>query len=282
MFKYNIPDPSSLNVVADWVELFITFNKDSISKSELSSYIQASKGTEPEDDFLDSIWTVMRDRAILYGDDCPYNVEAKLISYNIEWEDYPEYLACLIYALEGNPNTVSTSASEAGKYFERISNEAVRNYLGGDSIIYGFPSELTVKEIAEDFLKERFNYTPPSYRKDRNLDLIAKRPFGDSRPSQMVLLVQCAAGENWKSKVNELNIVAWAKYINFASTPSKGFTVPVVISDNDRVNEISTDAGVLLDRPRLFRNTYKKTMLDVDLRNILKGWCTTRIAELNN
>lgn len=65
MFSYSIPNPTSLEVVSDWIELFITYTKDNISKAELSAYIQSSSGSGPDDDFIDSIWNVLRNRYIL-------------------------------------------------------------------------------------------------------------------------------------------------------------------------------------------------------------------------
>lgn len=282
MLKYNIPDATSKDVVADWVEFYVTYLKNSISKTQLSSYVQASIGSDPDDAFIDSVWNILRERVVLYGRTPPIQVESRVINNLVNWQECPEYLACLIYALEGNPNTPSASASEAGKYFERISNEAVKNYLNGKSIIYGFPTDQGVEEIANDLLKEKFSHLPPSYRKDRNLDIVAWKDWGDDRSSQIILLVQCAAGGNWKTKLKELNLKAWEKYINFSAAPMKGFSVPVIISDREDLNEISTDAGVFIDRPRLYRQTYGITFSDAALRSTLETWCNSRIAEINS
>jgi hypothetical protein len=282
MLRYNIPDGTSIEVVADWVELYVTFLKDSISKTQLESYVQSSTGDEPVDGFIDSVWEVLKYRTLLYGITPPFIVEPSLVSSTIDWELFPEYLTCLIYSLEGNPNTPSASAADAGKYFERISNEAIRNYMKGDSLIYGFPSDQSIEDIANLILKEKFNHQPPSYRKDRDLDIIAWKPWGDNRASQIILFVQCAAGGNWKTKIKDLNIRAWEKYIDFAAPLLKGFSVPVIISDKELLNEISTDAGVIIDRPRLYRETYNIPFSDLYLRSTLLTWCNSRITELNN
>jgi hypothetical protein len=265
MLRYNIPDATSPEVVADWVELFITFGKGDISKTQLSSYVQASRGSDPDDDFVDNVWDILRSRILLYGNPAPFAVHPLLVDSLIDWEEYPEYLACLIYSLEGNPNTPHASAAEAGKYFERISNEAIKNYIRGESIIYGFPADQDLTTIANSILKEHFNYSPPHYRKDRNLDIIAWRSFEDNRASQIILFVQCASGNNWKTKIKELNLRAWEQYIHFAAPLLKGFSVPVIIADKELLKEISTDAGVVIDRPRLFRGTFGKTFSDASL-----------------
>jgi hypothetical protein len=282
MLRYNIPDGTSIEIVADWVELYVTFLKDSISKTQLISYIQASTGSDVDDGFIDNVWGRLRERLILYGSTPPFSVEPNLVSSIIDWEHFPEYLTCLIYALEGNPNTTAASAAEAGKYFERISNEAIRNYIDGKSLIYGFPGEQSVEELANQILKEKFNHLPPYYRKDRDLDIIAWKSWNDDRASQIILFVQCAAGGNWKTKIKDLNLRAWEKYIDFAAPLLKGFAVPVIISDKEILNEISTDAGVIIDRPRLYRETFNRVFSDTELRGTLHTWCLHRITELNN
>ena len=282
MLKYNIPDATSIEVVSDWVEFYVAFLKDSISKTQLSSYIQGSTGSETADGFIDSVWTNLRQRSILYGKKPPFTIEANLVISIIDWELFPEYLSCLIYSWEGNPNTVAASAALAGKYFERISNEAIRNYISGHSLIYGFPSEQGVQEIANLILKEKFNHLPPSYRKDRDLDIIAWKSWGDNRASQIILFIQCASGSNWKTKIKDLNLRAWEKYIDFAAPLLKGFSVPVIISDRGYLNELSTDAGVIIDRARIYMETYDKLFLDVNLRPALLLWCNKRVAELTS
>ncbi len=52
MFKYNISNPNSIYAVADWVELFITFTKNEISKTQLGTYLEFSSGNEPSFDFI--------------------------------------------------------------------------------------------------------------------------------------------------------------------------------------------------------------------------------------
>lgn len=115
---------------------------------------------------------------------------------------------------------------------------------------------------------------------DRNLDIIAKRPWGDDRRSQIIFLIQCAAGGNWKTKIKELNLDAWRKYIHFAAIPIKGLSVSVFITDIEELHEISTDAGILLDRPRLYKQTKGQVMIDIALRPTLIQWCNNRIVEL--
>ena len=279
MFRYDIHSPTNIGNVADWTEFYIAYTQESLSRAELSSAVERSRGNEPDEDFITSVWNELEIRQSLYGDKPPFTLESRLVSPGGSWEDFPEYMACLIFSLEGNPNTDAESAVGAGKLFERISLIAVKHYLQGEGIIYGYPAEQGVDEIAT-LMHEKFIYLPPTYRKDRNLDIFAWKSFEDDRPSQIVLLIQCAAGTNWKGKLKELNLNAWEKYIHFATKPSKGFSMPVVLT-KERWEEAATDAGILFDRTRLYRNILAADDDDI-LKDDLRVWCTNRIAELVN
>ena len=273
---YDIPDPNRVETVADWAEFYVMLNQSELSKSELRSYVEASSGLEPSDEFIDSVWMELDTRERLYGVDPPFRVQYGLIQPAFEWEERPEYMTCLIFSLEGNP----TDSLSSGVLFERIANEAMRNFLDGESIPVGFPNTREAKDIAAA-LNEHYMYEPPGYRQDRNLDVVAWKPFGDERASQIVVLIQCAAGHNWTSKKTELTLDAWCKYIHFACKPVKGLAIPIVITDETILEEDSTDAGIILDRARIYRNV-DINIISVDLKKDLTDWCTVRLGDMTS
>lgn len=279
MFSYQISNPNNIGLIADWIELKIAFTGYETAKDSVASDIESAKGSEADEDMMNDIWQELRIRREWYGDVAPYELEGKVIIPNIHWKSRPEYVACLIWALEGNPNTVIATSGEAGKLFERICNKVIRKYLNGQSIIYGFPSEQTLEDIAK-VINERFIYKPPNYRKDRNLDIIAWQPHNDNRSSQLVLLAQCASGNDWPKKLKELNLDAWTKYIHFSSCPIKAFAFPAVVSDRIRFHENSVDAGILFDRCRIYRYTEDGHFEDDSLRSELISWCDGRLNEM--
>jgi len=273
---YDIPDPTKVETVADWAEFYVMLTQSELSKCELRSYVEASSGSEPSDELIDSVWMELDIRERLYGMDPPFRVQPGLIQPTFEWKEHPEYMTCLIFSLEGNP----IDSLRSGILFERIANEAIRNFLGGESVPVGFPNTRKAKDIATA-LNEHYIYEPPEYRKDRNLDVVAWKPFGDNRASQIVVLIQCAAGHNWTSKKTELSLDAWRKYIHFACKPIKGLAIPIVITDKIRLEEDSTDAGLILDRARIYRNISKDLTPD-ELKNDLERWCMGRLAEMTS
>jgi len=276
MLPYTIPDPNNRKTIADWAEFSVTYTSSGLSKMALAASIEASSASEADEAIIDSAWQELEYREFLYGEQPPFEVQGDMVKASLAWEDVPEYMACLIFALEGN----ATDSVTSGILFERISNEAVKNFIGGKSLRTGFPPRMPVKNIAQA-INERFCYEPPSSRQDRDLDIVAWKDFGDDRSSQLILLMQCAAGRYWKDKKKDLNLDAWCKYIHFASRPVKGFSIPVIISDKKDLEEHSTDAGIILDRARIYRNVINGAPSD-NLRDDLRAWCKQRLAEMLN
>ncbi len=264
--------------IADWAEWYVTYSQQPLSKpaltNELAIVLGSTTTDEALDGLVDSIWIVLKGRQKLYGPHSPIKVSARLLTSRGNWQDHPHYLACLIFALTGNIE----KAGAAGQLFEEISTLAVRGYIGGRGVTCGFPTTLNASDLA-DMVTEPFIKEYPSYRKDRNLDVMAWIPFDDGRPNQIIVMVQCAAGRNWRSKTKELNLEAWKKYIHFLSPPIRSFTLPDIITD-DRFEEQSTDAGLILDRSRIFRCIHRVT-LDADLKDRLIKWCKARISDMN-
>ena len=270
MYCVPISNPDSKEEVADWVELFVALNKESISKAAVGSFVEKSRGSEPDETFVDNIWVELERREKLYGDNPPFKVEPRNIIPSINWEKNPEYVMCLLLSIFGN----TENATATGKLFERLSAEAIKKYLGSEIIIYGHPSYYSAEEIAEK-LNERFNYRPSSNFKDRGLDIIAWKPFGDSRLGQLIVLFQCASGHNWRSKLLMLPLKDWCSYITWGCDPLKGFTLPQIVAQ-DEFETCSHDGGILIDRARIYRNSLSADFGD-SLREELKNWCDNKI-----
>lgn len=271
---FNIPDPTNNEAIADWVEFFVAAGHEGLSKSQLRAYVEESSAVEPSDDDIDSVWLELEKREALYGSEPPYMVQRGIVEAAIDWNEHPEYMACLVFALAGN----SAEPLRSGTLFERITEEALRHFIGGKSLVVGFPSTVSVEEIANS-MQEKYIAEPPWYRKDRDLDIVAWMPFDDGRCSQVVILAQCAAGFNWPHKKKDLNLDAWCKYLHFACRPIKAFSIPVIISDRTKLEEDSTDAGIIIDRVRIYRNVIHATPVG-ELRKDVRGWCNERLAEM--
>lgn len=185
---------------------------------------------------------------------------------------------------------VQGNTQPPAKLFERLTCEAIGRYLSGSGAVFGSPSDQDetqdkresqikrrIKKFADD-LKERFCEAPPSRFNDRGLDVIGWIPFSDERSGQVVVLLQCAAGHNWRDKL-PVPIDAWLQYVHWACNPLKAFAVPCVVDEKDW-HEMSKDKGILFDRVRIL-NLLSDGVKDPALCNELDSWVTNQLTDLN-
>ncbi len=274
MITFEMSDPFDVEAVADWIELNVALTKVPVSKAAISSKIEGSVGEEPGEVFMSSVWDELDTRSSLYGQHPPFIVIGVEVVPNIDWEQYPEYVMCLILSLVGN----SINPTPTGKLFERVSMEAAKNYLNGEAIVFGHPARYSIADICRETF-EKFKSELPATYNDRGVDVIAWKPFHDKRSNQIIVLMQCAGGLNWIQKTGDVVARAWMeKYITFGSPPTRGFSTVVVVSNPEQFEEVSFETDLLFDRPRIYQNTIGKE-LTADLRTEVRTWCDQRIRE---
>ncbi|MFH0874642.1 MAG: hypothetical protein V1859_01805 [archaeon] len=269
-----LDNPDDVDYVSDWVELYVTLNKNSISKATLKKIIEETSGMETEDTFVDFVFQRLQNRSSLYGKNSPIEAEGNLVVSNINWKKNPEYVMNLLLSLWGNNDEII----KTGKLFEKFSAEAIKKYTSGEVIIYGHPSKQTIKEICDE-IKEDFCKEPPPQSKDSGVDVIAWKSFGDNKPSQLIVLFQCASGFNWDQKLLEIPLKRWSTYITWVCDPVKGFTFPKIIP-YEKFKQKAYDCGILFDRARLYRYTFDSDI--PDLRSEILEWCNVRLEGIKN
>ncbi len=279
-----LPDPDSARRVADWIELNVSVSGERLSKAEVSSAIESAAGTEPAEWFISDVWRELEYRHRLYRNPT-FKVGERTIEPQTDVVASVEYLACLILSLFG----VRGTTRDPGKLFERITRKAVEGYLSGNAFVFGWPNppepelgdeesqiKRKIRQVAED-LGERFIESPAPRFNDRGVDVIGWIPFLKGRSSQLVLLIQCYAGQDWKGKL-AVPLVSWCQYIHWGVNPIIGFAVPRVIPERDW-HEGSTDKGMLFDRPRIV-NLIPTDTYDPALAEELNTWVQEQLAEL--
>src|SRR5207249_6062769 len=95
--------------------------------------------------------------------------------------------------------------------------------------------------------------------------------------SQLVLLLQCYAGQDWKVKL-PVPLASWYQYIHWSFNPIAGFAVPRVIPERDW-HEGSTDKGLLFDRARIV-NLLSGDTYDPALADELTAWVQAQVIDL--
>lgn len=264
--------PDDLPRVADWVELNVVFKNESLSKAKLIALLNENGLEKDEDALFDSIIQEIERRQKLYGVDPPYEVVNNVIKPLKDWKDCAEYVLCLWFSYQGAEN-----AHEGTRLFERVSGEAVKSYLHGECSVFGFPAALSLKDSVDNIatcLFEDRGSDPNPQDKDRGVDIVAWKPFGDGRSGQVILLVQCAAGRRWRVK-KQIPLQQWSQFIHWNfSIPVPSITITEVMDSADWKKQIN-DFGVIFDRARIFRNLYQNGpgTVDPDLHDEVIDWC---------
>ncbi|NJM40115.1 MAG: hypothetical protein HC853_04800 [Anaerolineae bacterium] len=280
-----LPTPDSIDAIADWIELRLAITEERLSKAKVASDIESLCGDEPPDHRITTVWAELSRRQNLYSKGY-FAVNGNTIE-RVSVHEKTEYVYCLLLSLYG----VESDANLSGRLFERLVRGAVEKYLSGKALVFGWPFEqkndsnqslttrlgLQIQNIA-DQLNERFVEPPPNKFKDRGVDIIGWIEFGDSRSGQVVILLQSAAGHNWKGKA-PVPEKSWSQYIHWACNPAIAFAVPCVITKNDW-HEVSREKGILFDRIRIL-NLLSNAVSDRQLNIELVEWINNQYSRLD-
>jgi len=279
-----LPDPTSIREVADWIELSVSTEPQRFSKAQLSSAIERFTGAEPSEAFISDVWRELDYRQRLYREPT-FLVTERTVERREGREIGTEYLACLILSLYG----VRGTTRDPGKLFERITHRAVKAYLSAEAVVFGWPPHILnedddeesqisrkIRQVANE-LGERFVEAPPARFNDRGVDVIGWIPFPGGRSSQIVVLVQCYAGQDWKRKL-PVPLDSWYQYIHWGFKPIGGFAIPAVVPER-HWHELATDKGLLFDRPRII-NSLSADTYDAELAAEVRAWVSDQLAEL--
>ncbi|MCE5340264.1 MAG: hypothetical protein LLF92_03945 [Planctomycetaceae bacterium] len=272
----DLQDTTSIYIMADWIEYYIISKNKSLSKSTITDLLQAYV-QDLKEETIDSIFSELTLRNRLYGKASPFVVNGKIIEPIKKLENIPELLMCLIFSLEGVKK--KKGINDGTKLFERLSNEAAKVYLGGESEVIGFPNARSLKEqIKSISLKtsESIGHkTPKPKDKDKGVDIIAWKSHEDSRPNQIILLLQCGAGINFPDK-KPISIKAWRNFIHWSVDPLQGIMIPS-IPPNETLSDLVDDYSLVFDRVRIFKAVYNKNLSDPTLRKEILNWCKKKI-----
>src|SRR5712692_7753857 len=96
-----IPDPSSVDRVADWIELAVCVERRSFSRPVVASILEQVAGNEPSEAFVSSLWRELMFRQRLYV--VPPFLADEAIVQPTQSRSKPSagYLACLLLSLFG-------------------------------------------------------------------------------------------------------------------------------------------------------------------------------------
>jgi hypothetical protein len=277
----DLPDINHNPKVADWVELYVTYNYKPISKSKLIKEIQKEYQDLSDDDteqIVDTVFLELSNRTKFYGTSCPFQISGNVISPSYKWSDFPEHTMCLIFSLYGVLK--KRGENDGTKYFEQISNVAIKSFFNCETLILGFPNKTNltgqVNAFIKDSLEQKGHKVPRSSDKDKGVDIIAWKSFQDNRNNQFILFMQCGAGYHFNQK-KPIDLYGWRRIVDFRFEPMTGIAIPSLINDNYLWEDISSYYKIVFDRARIIKNLYNSIHIDNDLRKKVKTWCRKRL-----
>lgn len=237
--------------------------------------IAAQNGNQLAQDLATSALLVLQHRSKLLGSAYPFDIQPTLLTCNGSPYSftYP-FLMALSHTIDDRAGSGPT------RLFERICTKAAASYIGGSAVHFGWPRKPSqtfmeaLKSVLATVGEAQLRPEAPRgiYAKDGGLDIVAWRDFPDLRPSKLVALGQCAAGQNWTEKTKDLIYDIWARHwlaVRFHSDPIRMLFIPRLITDDHDWTYYCDEGGLVFDRYRIASHLEK---VPLDLLPKVQKW----------
>lgn len=258
--------------LSDWMEInaLLDDTDNSSSIEEMMSLLKVS--TDDTDENRADVSSELISREKKLGDAYPFSFNGILLKTKTP-EDFTKqwsYIFCLFISYLGvNKGEVGLSIwkqKDVTSLFEQISTIAAKRFLScseyeAKELRFGFPRDSldpkyksfkSALELLKNMIQEGTITPNPVSRnqKDAGLDIVVWRNFPDGKTNKFIFLGQCAAGNDFKDKRND--ILKIDGFFTFLTTPIKGFFVPHELDDDDW-GELSFTRyiGIIFDRSRI-------------------------------
>lgn len=267
-----LPSPSTdIIKLADWLELIALSSKDqNSSKGDLESALTRASVIDPYrpeavEAICLSVFRELENRAIAAGSAYPFQITGGLVSVKSNLNEFVAYVFCLClsyfrwstkrnWEIDINPWLL----------FEELSALAAKEYINGSVFRFG-TSRVGTKNATYQFRStidqlclavgegESFRPQPTLDKKDDKVDLVAWKDFADSKTSKLIMFGQCAGGENFDSKICEVNPDAfWRQWMTLSSVSPhlRSFYIPHRVPD-EKWDYQGRYGGIIFDRCRV-------------------------------
>lgn len=287
------PETDRAEALCDWAEACALFSRG-VSISDVKD--ELLDGGLATNDSVDPLLSAVRREADRRRIGCaeayPLTWTDRRIEVTGGWRDAPAYCFMLLLSLTHHYSQLrlSDAASQTpAELFESICVTAYEVYVGGRAIRFGsrrrnpIPTqfEAAVRYVCQETSEDHgHGLFARASLQDDGLDVLAWRPFGDSRSGQLVLLGQCAIGVNWTTKIRELSLERWRGHVRWAVTPLTSISLPLVHSDGVEWRRNLADAGIIFDRVRIAALIHRAGGLTKPLRTAVIGWCRGQLQRL--
>lgn len=212
--------------------------------------------------------TELERRRDMLGTAYPFELNGGRLTYRGSFTGVYEF--CLAVSLA--PNVVTAQYAPLAVAFELIATQGARYYLGArsEALRTGWPSHNAAErprrfKALATIINQRSgewiwqpkapNPDDPTHQqvKDEGVDFVVWMPMGDGRPGKIFILGQCACGDNWDTKLDDINdddLSQWFDVVT-AARYMKAFCVPHHIPGYHVFMKCNRQAGITFDRARL-------------------------------
>lgn len=250
-------------------EFIAGVNDEYISSDLLSDRLQ---GNEIVREAIEgSVAEIINERKRLLGDLYPFKLEGNSLQYS-PIEGALRIYEFLLWICQA-PSLSEKPYNELPKLFEKISVLAGMSYIGQTScgFVTGWPRPRKISRFKDliNKLKEisgshesEWDWRPqshlpsdpnPTHIKDGKLDVVICNNWPDGRTGRLYYFGQCACGENWLDKTNELCLDTLSEWFSLPRVkPVRCFFTPRY-ANKSLLNEISFKGGLVFDRIRIVK-----------------------------
>jgi hypothetical protein len=276
--------------LADWLELSaLEANDKNASIGDLFRALQIGRNDEADEELAQEIMRELEHREKAAGEGYPFLVhDARVVQANPKWEDRGAYVFCLCLSyFRWKPEL--GAPINPWHLFEDLSCLAAAQYLQGQVFKFGSQGQSdfmgfgnAIRELCRQIGEgEGFKQQPTLKRKDDKVDLVAWKDFHDKMPGKLIMFGQCAAGDNWDKKVDELQPQRfWDQWMAEAKTSPliRSFYIPHRIP-RDRWQYYARSTGILFDRCRIAYWAWRANQTVLADPRYLQ-WCQSVLPDL--
>src|SRR6185369_9926977 len=248
-------------------------------------------------EWLDDVWSELERRRRLLDGAAPFDVEPRVITRKRTWRQVPAYAFCVLAPLlqssaKWRPRyteaELAAHYAQQGSLFERISDEALRGagwrthriaWSSTNAALLPTLVANVAQQVGEpEYVNWETNVSPKA--KDAGLGIILFRSFADNRCGFPIYLTQCAAGDDWNTKLHTPRLGVWTKLIDFAAPPHKAFALPHSLGADEHRRVTVTVEGIVFDRYRLHDTSRPRNWCSQGLAKDIRTFLTPLVVNL--
>ena len=256
-------------LLADWLELIALEADDkNASDGDLITTLTRLTSQERCQELALEVMSEIEQREQAVGEAYPFILEnSRVLQAKDNWQECIAYVFCLCLSYFGWKPKRGAKVNP-WYLFEELACVAAKQYFCGDVIRFGSRFNRATSSAfsgAIDDLCRRvgegigFRRQSTRNRQDDHVDLVAWKEFRDRKPSKLIIFGQCAAGDNWETKLSEMNPAAFCGQWMIEPPVSpliRSFYIPFRIPRDDW-QRIGRYTGVLFDRCRVAHWAYR-------------------------